>query len=539
MWNWHDGKIALEYLFYAGEVTRRPAGQLRAALRPDRAGAARPTSSPRRRPTGDDAQRELVRIAARALRRRRPSPTCATTSGCRAPIEGARSPNWSRPASCCRSTVDGWTRARLPVARRPPAAPGRGPRPAVARSTRWSGSATAPSGCSASATASRSTPRPPQRSYGYYVLPFLLGEPLVARVDLKSDRQAGVLRVQARVPRARRTTQRTCGVRSWPAELALTAAWLGLGGVEVVPAAGDPAAAALTLRPAPAGRPGAPPLDELLAPDVARGPEHGPSRYVSSACRPGVRVGTCELVAGPPFAAPPDIDWSRPTPTAATRCVEFAGRACYQSWDKPNPATATNAGLPPAHPARSATCRCSSTAPHAVYVRGISRAPTHELVRHRHFSYSAALAALRPRARHRRWSSRRGCADDPELHAALRRRHRRRRSPPTRAAEPASRRAFADVDRRDPAPQAGPAGARAVLPNAIRDPDRRSPATTARGGTSSRCGPLRTPTPRSARSPSPACASCSRVAPNAFADFAITALPDGTRVASTPFVGEG
>ena len=71
----------------------------------------------------------------------------------------------------------------------------------------------------------------PQREYGYYVFPFLLDGELVARVDLKADRTAKVLRV----PGAFGEPDRDLGKIAPELAAALhdMAAWLGLDGVAV------------------------------------------------------------------------------------------------------------------------------------------------------------------------------------------------------------------------------------------------------------------------------------------------------------------
>lgn len=124
---------------------------------------------------------------------------------------------------------------------------------------------------------------PPKRLFGYYTLPVLVDDRIVGRIDLKSDRQQGVLRVQSAWWEHELPSGATAGAlaeRIAPV-LRETCAWQGLGEVQVhdwgtaagdlasalgvplqpsdAPAAGDPSRALAVLRgggEAPAGRAG-------------------------------------------------------------------------------------------------------------------------------------------------------------------------------------------------------------------------------------------------------------------------------------------
>lgn len=70
----------------------------------------------------------------------------------------------------------------------------------------------------------------PKRKFGYYVLPFLMGDRVAGRVCLKADRQEGVLRANAIHGESRADPAETATALA--DELRKMAQWLGLGGVE-------------------------------------------------------------------------------------------------------------------------------------------------------------------------------------------------------------------------------------------------------------------------------------------------------------------
>lgn len=95
-----------------------------------------------------------------------------------------------------------------------------------------------------------------------------------------------------------------------------------------------------------------------------------------------------QLVAATSFAAPADVAWVQdPAATDAEALVEFAGRACYETFDKPNPHTASNEAYL-RHILEVGHGALLEHATATLYVRGLSRAAGNELLRHRHLSFS-------------------------------------------------------------------------------------------------------------------------------------------------------
>jgi thymidylate synthase (FAD) len=243
---------------------------------------------------------------------------------------------------------------------------------------------------------------------------------------------------------------------------------------------------------------------------------------------------SAEVIAYTTFTAPSDIPWETDA-DGGQALAEFAGRACYQSWGKPNPRTATNAGYL-RHILEVGHLSVLEHGSVTFYLTGISRSLTHELIRHRHFSYSQLSQRYVPE-RDADMVEPDVIAGDPELHARFVAATDAALQAYTELLEGLEKR-FADVAnptlRRKQARQA----ARAVLPNATET----RIVVTGNYRAWRHFVAMRASEHADVeiRELAVACLrELQRVAPNVFADFDIATMADGTEVASSPLVAEG
>jgi uncharacterized protein YcaQ len=227
-WSWSDGKRALEWLFWAGLITTRTRrGFERVYDLTERVLPAAITALPT--PGEADAHRALLRIAARAM-------GVATEADLRDYFRMPLAETRARLAELVEAgdltpvTVEGWgKRAYLhPGAKIPRKTEARALLSpfdnliwARERTERLFG---------VRVRLEIYTPAH-KREHGYYVLPLLRGETITARVDLKADRAAGALRVQAAHLEPGADAAETAAALA--EELRAMAAWLGLARVAV------------------------------------------------------------------------------------------------------------------------------------------------------------------------------------------------------------------------------------------------------------------------------------------------------------------
>jgi uncharacterized protein len=242
-WNWSVVKQALEWLFYTGQVTaaERTSSFARRYDLPERVLPAAVLNAPT--PAPEDAFRALVELSARALG---VAAEPELRDYFRLPVAGFKRAvaELAEDRVLLPVTVPGWKQptylhheARIP---------------------RWVRAATLVSPFDPLIWERARTERlfdmayrieiyvpAAQRLYGYYVLPFLLGDRFAARVDLKADRKTGVLQIPAAWIEPAADQEETAAALA--VELHRLAGWLGLSEI-ATPGRGDlagPLAAAL------------------------------------------------------------------------------------------------------------------------------------------------------------------------------------------------------------------------------------------------------------------------------------------------------